>query len=71
MTKIPAGEERRFIGLRHGADKRYGRKVQNEDLELSAEVFFLINCQLIDWYWCRLLVALENYYCLGTYSTCK
>lgn len=33
--------------------------------------FFFINCQLIDWYWCRLLVALENYYCLGTYSTCK
>lgn len=67
MTKIPAGEERRFIGLRHGADKRYGREVQNEDLELSAGVFFFINCQLIDW----LLVALENYYCLGTYSTCK
>lgn len=42
MTKIPAGEERRFIGLRHGADKRYGRKVQNEDLELSAGAFFLL-----------------------------
>lgn len=66
MTKIPAGEERKFIGLRHGVDKRYGRKSKMRTWSLSAEGFF-INCQLIDW----LLVALENYYCLGTYSTCK
>lgn len=42
VTKTPADEETRFIAFRHGADKRYGRKVQNEDLGVISGSFCLL-----------------------------